>query len=230
MIIQSNKNFKSDNEKGNVFFYILLAIALFAALSYALSKGGRSSSSTLTNEQARIAAQEIIDYGNDIANAVQKLRLRGCSDNEISFENDEYAGYVNPNSPADERCHVFSNSGGQITYHGRSKDWFTPGYYSSWWVNGETSVVDVGSAESELIVWSVRLKEKLCMHLNKSLNNLAPSNENVSIHTTEFIGSYGGLPNGLGDDTGQVYKGKLAGCAYDPSQSYYYFYQVLIAR
>ena len=95
------------SERGNALLYILIAVALIAALSYVVSRGQRGNTSTLTDQQARLAAQEIIDYGNDLANAVQKLRLRGCTDTQVSFENNIVTEYTNPNAPADKSCHVF---------------------------------------------------------------------------------------------------------------------------
>ena len=100
-------------EQGNVFFYILIAVALFAALSYAVSRNNTGSTDIFTDEQAKLAAQEIIEYGNTVANAVQKLRLRGCSDTEISFENDIIDGYENGTNTS---CQVFHVDGGDINW------------------------------------------------------------------------------------------------------------------
>ena len=48
------------HEAGNIFFFILLAIALFAALSYAVSSNRGGSTNIFTEEQSKLAAQEII--------------------------------------------------------------------------------------------------------------------------------------------------------------------------
>lgn len=104
-------------QQGSVFVYILLAIALLGGLTYAVSRGNRTNTNALTAEQAKLAAQEIIEYGNVVAAAVQKLRLRGCADTEISFENSFSSdNYTNPNAPTDESCHVFSPIGAQINF------------------------------------------------------------------------------------------------------------------
>ena len=111
------------SEKGGAFLYILLAISLFMALSYMMSQSNRSADSSLTAEQTKIAAQEIIDYGNAIAAAVQKLKLRGCADTEISLANAVYTlnngtlifpdGH-NPNAPTNESCDVFKSGGAAL--------------------------------------------------------------------------------------------------------------------
>src|SRR5690606_26138536 len=95
--------------------YILIAVALIAALSVLVSRGGQVNSGLITDQQAKIAAQEIIAYGNTVAGAVQKLRLRGVHETGISFENDyTSANYTNGNCGNDS-CKIFA-SGGNIVY------------------------------------------------------------------------------------------------------------------
>ena len=78
---------KGKNETGGAIVWILVAIALFAALNYAVSKGTRSGATTISKEQAVVASNEILDYGRAIRQAVQTLQINGCGDTEISFEN-----------------------------------------------------------------------------------------------------------------------------------------------
>jgi len=124
-------------EKGNVFFYILIAVALFAALSYAVSRNNTGSTDIFTEEQAKLAAQEIIEYGNTVANAVQKLRLRGCKveashlqgatvnlgliainfGNDINQRVDNTPIHMEEDftaTPSDGSCSVFNSNGGNI--------------------------------------------------------------------------------------------------------------------
>jgi len=84
------------NERGNVIFLILIAIGLFAALSFSFSKGNRGSTTIIDKEQATLIATEIINYARSIKNAVHELQINGCDDTEISFENGITVGYENP--------------------------------------------------------------------------------------------------------------------------------------
>ncbi|MEM6781224.1 MAG: hypothetical protein AAF569_05125, partial [Pseudomonadota bacterium] len=76
------------SENGSAIFYILIAIVLLAALTYSFTQSTRTSGDNLTDQQASLIASEIIEYGNTITNAVQKLKLRGCADDEISVQRD----------------------------------------------------------------------------------------------------------------------------------------------
>lgn len=99
-------------QRGNALFLILIAVALFAALSYAMTQSGRGGG-TVTKEQAMLEASRLLQYAASLEATVNRLRLaNNCSDTQISFENSVVAGYVNPLSPADKSCNVFHASGG----------------------------------------------------------------------------------------------------------------------
>ena len=105
-----NKN----SQSGNVFVFILLGIVLFGALIFALTKSSQQSTSGLTKKQVELSAQQIINYGRIMEQTVSKLRARGCSENELNFENSVIAGYTNANAPADGSCDVFGPNGGNL--------------------------------------------------------------------------------------------------------------------
>lgn len=106
---------------GNILFLILIAVALFAALSYAVTQTNRSSSDGLSKDKAKLAASSLIQYTTQLEQAITKMKLfNSCSDNQISFERAPFDGsdtnYVNPNAPSDFKCHLFHTSGGAIPY------------------------------------------------------------------------------------------------------------------
>ena len=96
---------------------ILIAVALFAALSYALSQQ-RDGTKGLSTEKVRLLASDVIDMGNGLADANARLRLRRIADTAISFENSTVIGYINPNC-TDDSCKIFAFDGG-------GRDWENP--------------------------------------------------------------------------------------------------------
>ncbi len=66
-----------DTQNGAVFYYILLAVALIAALTYFVARDNRASVGLLSEDQARITANEIIEYGNTLASTVEKTKITG---------------------------------------------------------------------------------------------------------------------------------------------------------
>ena len=223
-------------QRGAVFIYILMAVALFAALTYAVSRGNRGGTSTLTDQQAKLAAQEIIDYGNTVANAVQKLRLRGCTDTEISFENNTYAGYINAGAPTDKSCHVFDVNGGNIQYAKSPEPYFFPsnpiwrrsyGFMrgTEWQGYGTTC----GAAEcSDLVMILSPLDENLCLQLNKLVGITGSVPEESIIGGTNFTGTYDFQEN-FGDEALSAV-GKQGACVKATNTGLYSFLQILLAR
>lgn len=111
-------------EGGSALIWIFLAVALFAALNFAISRTNQSGGiQMLSDQQATILATEIINFSVRVENVVQRLLMQGCSENEISFGNEVYTRYDgelsrpmdhNPNAPDDFRCHIFHAKGGGV--------------------------------------------------------------------------------------------------------------------
>ncbi len=109
-------------QRGNALFLILIAVALFAALSYAITKSG-SGKASINREERLLALSELDQYNELLANAISRLVLvNGCSLIEIGFTNDVWKrsdgtlyflpGH-NPNTPGPE-CELFMPEGGGL--------------------------------------------------------------------------------------------------------------------
>jgi len=109
---------KTDNrESGNVLFLILIACALFAALSYVIINSTRTSGGSISKEKAKLEASALTQFGTSMEVAVGRLLISGCSEDQISFETPRSqawgAGhnYYNANAPTNNKCHVFAKEG-----------------------------------------------------------------------------------------------------------------------
>lgn len=232
-----NKQHKSKNESGNIFFYILLAIALFAALSAVVSRGNRGTTSTLTDQQAKLAAQEIIEYGQAVSNAVQKLRLRGCTDTQISFENGVVSGYINPNAPNDNSCHVFDINGGGLNWANLPAPFsetgpdFYDGQYnfitgSEWAGNGNTCA----NADCvDLIMLGSFLNEAVCNKINETLGYNSDIQDS-DLGGGQFKGTYLYNNTIANEGTGTDAANQSSACYFRALDNTYIFAQLLIAR
>lgn len=227
-------------ESGNVLFYILIAVALLAALSFAVAQSGRGSIAQMNEEKSKLLANEIMEYGDIIANAVAQLRLRGCKPTEISFENPEKAGYANAGAPADKTCNIFDPAGGGVTY--RAFEDFSPSGNETYFRTGVKDVENTG-LPNEADLWlrvistdgSATSKAKqICFQINKKLSLGTDDNlgtvafEPVIDETwadTDFTGTF---PVSAVDDYG-IINGLSAFCAgHDTDEVSYY--RLILAR
>jgi hypothetical protein len=106
------------SSRGNAIFLVLIAIVLFAVLTYALTRS-MSGGASVTREKATLANgvnDQCVAYVEHGANMLQVLR--GCSSTEISYE---LPNGTNPNplAPADKHCHVFDSAGAGLSACGQ---------------------------------------------------------------------------------------------------------------
>ncbi len=94
-------------ESGGILVYIFIGIILFAALAYAFSKGGGSTGSSATDKSAKLYATQVIGDVQVLRDSVQEALAKGCSESEISFDNDTVAGY---SFATRDMCKIFKNS------------------------------------------------------------------------------------------------------------------------
>ncbi len=243
-------------QSGNVLFLILIAVALFAALSYAVTSSSRGGDSTgFSREKAKLAAAELVQYGIQLEQAILRMKMvNKCLDTQISFENPIDPDYLNPNAPASGSCHVFLPSGGGAAWKTIDAQWQDPSSasvglgipdtacarYVGTDGSGTTadSFCDTDTGATELILAVYGIRPEICAEINQSIsgNPAIPVDLNHQyslLSHRKFKGSFGqGFE--LGDSAGVLdykrtycYKSSSsAGFAPDT----YSFYHVLVAR
>ena len=72
------------DQKGNALFLILVAVVLFAALSYAITQSDRGGGDA-SAEANLVKSTTPIQYASSIATAISRLQLRGVSVDDINF-------------------------------------------------------------------------------------------------------------------------------------------------
>jgi hypothetical protein len=240
------------DQSGNVLFYILIGVALLAALSYTVAQTNRGGAQSISKEKAGIVASEIIEYAQIVGNAVSQLRLRGVRDSELSFENDAVTGYENVNCGNDS-CKIYDLDGGGISYSAPKEDWLDSKFseeprYGELYFNASAMGISKGSdAKDDLIMFVPYLKKSICIAINKALSihldsDDTPSEKNGPFETSaKFNGFYNDVADFYvaGDNTngqGELFSSYSAGCTKSsgmgaaPAEGSYHFFKVLIAR
>ena len=165
--MENKKN--REHEHGNILFLVLIAAALFAALSYVVTQSSRSGGDA-EREKARLDAAEILNYATALQSSVGRMIIGGCALGTINFEND-YDGtlHVNPNAPADRKCNVFDPPGGGVAAKKPEPGWATD---SRFYYAGSAALSGVGltcasSNCAELVLVLRGISQALCKQLNE---------------------------------------------------------------
>lgn len=221
------------NQAGAAIFYVLLAIALFAALSVAVMQMGKNSGgNSYSSEYDKLTATEILSQANQYVAAARKLRLRGIAETQISFRNNLNAGFNNLSCTTDA-CRVFRPDGGGLT------PLVPPPNANNgqlWTFTGSSRIVNAGNAsDGDLLAILPDINVNVCRRLNYQLGNaqLADTPPVIASMTwNEFIGSYalGFTPTSTNLRAGCVQITTLAGSAAGAMNNKYHFYILLLAR
>lgn len=115
-------NLKSaSSQNGNVLFLILIAVALFAALSYAITNSTRTNGNGISKEKATAYASQILQFGASMRQTISRMKLsNGCTDSTLDFYTPVYHKYTTTtpsntvNTNASAKCHLFDANGGNM--------------------------------------------------------------------------------------------------------------------
>jgi len=230
---------KNTHQNGNAFIIILAGIFLFAALMFTFSKSGQKGSGNLTKNQAKIAAQEILNYAKLVEGAVDRVRRNGCSENEISFENDVVSGYENTSAPTDKSCHVFEPEGGKLTWVDAPTNYTNSN--RTYEFSAQNAIYDLGATSgaphcpsrsdksrcADLTISLSNVSEILCAEINNLLfdDRTIPVGSGYPFFSGKFVGVYNGTHAGGNDAvSSECNKRPASGVQAN------YFYNVLLAR
>lgn len=249
---------KTSTESGNVFFLILLGIAIFGALTYAFMPSLRVGQDGLTKERADLAAVEIVDYAETIKNAVARMIASGkCTENQISFENEVYQDFngalaqpLGSQPLAIDRCKIFHPKGGGLSAILPAKASF-PEISAGDLPPGQSTkaghpimiiaqVVNLAGGPDvlELMIKVPHVPDEVCKAINKKWGILGDSNDNLPINNDwgmeKFDGDYTPLFPGAGTlgNVDNTLRNQSAFCARYTTGSKIdaAYYHVLLAR
>lgn len=211
-------------QRGNALFMILIAVALFAALSYAVTSSDRGSG-TIDKERVELGYTKIAGiFSEGIAQFARLRLIQGCRIPDIQ----QHPILVPPNP----NCPVFSKYGGGVTTSQ------LPGMESSIVSLASIHLTGVGTDKPD-IVMSINVDYgeagteylEICKRVN-SKNGIVGYTPIRDLGLGDYDASQAGWiePDDYGPATGQMpaaFDGKAQGCIADDPQYSYIFYQVL---
>lgn len=249
MKISSNDryNMQNDNRKseaGNVLFLILIAVALFAALSYAVTQSTRSGGGDASSETNLVNSAQITQYPASIKTAIARMIVS----NSVTAEELEFNAPAAFSSLTSDGVGVFHPSGGGATYALAPESVIDTSLNPSkaWIFNTENEIKNIGQtdatapthATADTIAFLPGVKLAICQKIHDQLGlattfaadetgiNYVTSQTDAAGTSTDHI-----LTNATNGTIGTLATelvGQPQGCFKDGTK--YIYYHVLIER
>jgi len=233
----------NNNQRGNVLFLILIAVALFAALSYAVTQSSRSGGDAGRETNVLNSAQ-LAQYPNQIRTAILRQVIDGTAVTAVRF-----------NEPADfgdldaQRLGVFNPEGGGAVFQDAPGDFMADGNPGTWTYNLDNEVEEIGTTggagviSNDLIAFLDNVTLAVCQRINVEAGIRASTADappvtaaltSVTLNmvddgTTDYTVTGNVDLDGTGGDAG-VLHGQPFGCFRNDAAGNYVYYHVLNER
>ena len=163
------------SESGNVLFLILIAVALFAALSYAVTQSTRTGGGSGDNETALISSAQLTQYPATIRTSVVRMIISGADITSLEFNAPDQFSNLLSNAVG-----VFHPSGGGATYSQSPGDMMATGNPGTWVFNAENEILYLGTTNEaalgtpldttvDVIAFLPGITQTLCSRINDEL-------------------------------------------------------------
>lgn len=155
------------SEKGNVLFLILIAVALFAALSYVVTQSTRSGGGSTEREKNILSSAQMTQYPTALRTAIIRMVLGGVAVENIYFNSPSNFGSLSVTQL------VFHPQGGGATYQDAPADLSATGNSALTWVyNAQFQVNGIGingAGGNDVIAFLPGVSDGVCRQVNEEL-------------------------------------------------------------
>ncbi|OFW89221.1 MAG: hypothetical protein A3J37_04815 [Alphaproteobacteria bacterium RIFCSPHIGHO2_12_FULL_45_9] len=228
------------SERGNVLFLILIAVALFAALSYAVTQSTRSGGGDASRETNLVNAAGITQYPASIKTAITRMVIsNSVNPEELLFDTPSTFGSLATDE--DKANAVFYPTGGGASYVEAPASVMASNTLGTWHFNGANRVVNIGTTEASLsttdadiIAFLPGVKKAVCDSIHAKLGISPTYTVITTIDTTSDMNyaNQGIDITGGGSITSTALDGQPQGCFSDsvPSTSTVYTYYHVVSE
>lgn len=238
-------------QKGNVLFLILIAVALFAALSYAVTQSSRSGGDA-SKETNVINTASLTQYPNSVRTSVLRLIISGIDPLDIQFNKPDQFDTGGGFAEFKANRGVFHPQGGGAAYQQVPANLTEAGSVLDWKFNANFEIPLLGLSQTssgngnDLIAFADGVTQSICGRVNKELH----SDDTIPVINSAIASTTGNLDNSrtatgtapvvpstesavLTSDTPASpnwFSNKAFGCFRNGSAGKYVFYYVLAER
>lgn len=154
-------------QSGNAMVYILIAIALFGALTLTLSRQNDSADGQdISDEMVALYTNELMQYIASTQNVVDQMTFSGTDIGELDF--------VKPTSATFDtgsNVHkVFHPQGGGLNYQEKFNNKIGVGTTYQWFIQDNINIEWTESPSTDVMIMAYNIQESICAEINKKIS------------------------------------------------------------
>lgn len=157
-------------ERGNALIYVLLAVALFAALTFMLSRGGEEGDSTLSDEKAELYATQLISYAAQAKSAVDQMLFSGSYIDDLSFVSPSDSGTFESGSNIHKVYHPEGGGLSLASLPGAVVSQNISDPAAGWYMGSFNNVDWTDSSSNDVILVAYQISSSVCAKINEKIN------------------------------------------------------------
>lgn len=170
-VLKDHSMYRRRTESGNVLFLILIAVALFAALSYAVTQSSRSGAGGTDGESALVNSATVTQYPASVRTAIVRMIINGTTIDQMNF--DPPSAFSTTCNAAPASC-VFHVSGGGATLVTAPPDVMASATQGEWVFSASYAIQDIGTTDAtanstDVIAFLPGISQGICSRLNEEL-------------------------------------------------------------
>lgn len=241
-MLNSKINQERTSERGNVLFLILIAVALFAALSYAVTQSTRSGGGDASRETTLVNAASITQYPASVKTAITRMIVSNSTDPaDLLFDPPADFATELTTDALRARGVFYPSLGGGATYTEAPASVMDTNLPGVWVFNAENEIQDIGltiggdapdSTSADIIAFLPDVKLTVCesIHAKLGIATTPPALTGVIDYATSMDNDNPGYVTGAagGTITAASLDGQPQGCFNDGGT--YVYYHVLVER
>ena len=168
------------SECGNAMIYILIALALFGALTVVLGRmNAQSDGANLDDEMAELRSMELITYISSAQKVTDEMMMTGTDVGSIDTVIPTGASY----NTAPHYNKLFHPQGGGLLYQPDFAEDIRTDAAAGWYVQSNTNVEWTLSTADDLIISALHIAAGVCTSLNAKLGiSTVPVLDNTLAH------------------------------------------------
>jgi len=155
----------TQNCKGNALIYVLLAVAMLAALTFAISSDNRGAQQNqITAAQARLMAADLISHAAAAEQVVLQMTQWGKDYDDLRFDLPGTVGYASNTSDQ-----IHHPAGGGLNVMGTGDNFFDGVGTIGWRFQGNINIEWTNSTNTDFLYSFINVNPTICAQLNERM-------------------------------------------------------------